>query len=141
MLQWACQSRCRWYEDTCSGAAGGGHLAILKWARQNGCSWDEDTCAKAATGGHLAVLQWAHENNCPWDESTTIEAALNNHLDILKWARPQQPPCPWWMLDEVFYVDITGLIAAKPSTLLWLAQQGAPLPAEADAIAAALPIG
>ena len=33
------------------------------------------------------------------------------------------------------YGEIDDLIAAKPSTLLWLAQQGAPLPDEAYAIA------
>ena len=135
MLQWARQSGCSWDEGTCSGAAGGGHLAVLQWARQSDCSWDEDTCTFAAEGGHLAVLQWAHENNCPWSGSTTFAAALNNHLDILKWARQQQPSCPWWSLDEVSYGEVDELIDAKPSTLLWLAQQGAPLPDEAYAIA------
>ena len=62
--------------------------------------------------------------------------SFNNHLDVLKWARQQQPPCPWWSLDELEWdQDVEDLIDAKPSTLLWLAQQGAPLPDEAYAIA------
>ena len=78
------------------------------------------------------MLQWAHENNCPWSGYTTLWAALCNHLDILRWARQQQPSCPWWSLDGYLSRD---LIAAKPSTLLWLAQKGAPLPDEAHATA------
>ena len=134
MLQWACQSGCRWDKRTCSGAARGGHLAVLQWAHQNGCNWDQDTCLSAVEEGHLAVLQWARENNCPcpWSGYTTLLAALNNHLDILRWAQQQQPPCPWWSPDCHLSID---LIDAKPSTLLWLAQQGAPLPEEAHAIA------
>ncbi len=135
MLEWARQSGCRWNEDTCASAASMGHLAILQWARHNGCSWDENTCASAAEGGHLAVLQWAHENNCPWSGSTTLAAAWNDHLDILKWARQQQPPCPWWSLDELHCKGEDDLSDAKPSTLLWLAQQGASLPDDAHAIA------
>ena len=82
------------------------------------------------------MLQWAHENNCPWSESTTLEAALRNHLDILKWARQQQPSCPWWSLDELHDEENVELLnEAEPSTLLWLAQQGAPLPEGAHAIA------
>ena len=131
VLEWARQNGCRWDECTCYSAAEGGHLAVLQWAQQNGCSWDEGTCTGAAVAGHLAVPEWAHENNCPWSGFTTLAAAFNNHLDILKWARQQQPPCPWWSLDELLY-DPTD---AKPSTLLWLAQQGAPLPDEAYAIA------
>ena len=81
------------------------------------------------------MLKWAHKNNCPWSGFTILHAAFQNHLDILKWARQQQISCPWWSLDELGYLDIVDLIAAKPSTLLWLAQQGAPLPDEAYAIA------
>ena len=67
------------------------------------------------------MLKGAHESNCP----------VNNRLDILKWARQQQAPCPWWSLDELDDYDEYALIHAQPSTLLWLAQQGAPLPEEA----------
>ena len=74
------------------------------------------------------------ENDCPWSGYTTLNAACYDHLDILKWARQQQPPCPWWNLDELEGEDLK-MIAANPSTLLWLAQQGAPLPEEAHAIA------
>ena len=135
VLEWARQNGCTWDEGTCTGAASRGHLAVLQWARHHGCTWDEDTCARAAGGGHLAVLQWAYKNNCPWSGSTILEAALRNHLHILKWARQQQPSCPWWSLDELLREDENGLMDAKPSTLLWLAQQGAPLPDEAHAIA------
>ena len=79
------------------------------------------------------MLKWAHENNCPWSGFTTFFAAYNNHLDIVKWARQQQPPCPWWSLDEPAYVE--NLYLANDSTLLWLAQQGAPLPDDAYDIA------
>ena len=134
VLQWARQNGCSWNEQTCACAAAGGHLAVLQWARQNGCRWDENTCTDAADGGHLEVLQWAHENNCPWSSLTILTAAFENDLSILKWARQQHPPCPWWKLDELKKYDIDNLIAATPSTLLWLAQQGAPLPKEANAI-------
>ena len=60
---------------------------------------------------------------------------MNNHLDILQWARQQQPPCPWWSLDELLKEEKADLTNAKHSTLLWLAQQGAPLPHEGYAIA------
>ena len=87
------------------------------------------------------MLEWARENNCPWSGSTTLHAALNNHLEILKWARQQQSSCPWWNFHVFDCVDDADddyehwLNIAKPSTLLWLAQQGAPLPDEAHAIA------
>ena len=71
---------------------------------------------------------------CPWSGSTTLHAALDNHLDILAWARQQQPSCPWWSLDEQGDDEQFALIDAQPSTLLWLAQQGAPLPEEAHVI-------
>ena len=135
VLQWAHQSGCSWDIGTCAAAATGGHLAVLQWARQNNCNWDEDTCTNAAEGGHLALLQWAHENNCPWSGSTTLYAAVSDRLHILKWARQQHPSCPWWSIGELEDDDIDNLISAKDSTLLWLAQQGAPLPDEAYAIA------
>ena len=131
MLQWARQSGCRWDEDTCKSAASGGRLAVLQWARHNGCSWDNNTCAHAA----MAVLEWARENNCPWSASTTLHAVFCNKLNTLKWARQQQPPCPWWSLAELDPNEEDDLIDAKPRILLWLAQQGAPLPDEAHAIA------
>ena len=53
----------------CEGAAAYGHLAVLQWARAQGCPWDEETCVGAALGGHLAasdsVLQWARAQGCP----------------------------------------------------------------------------
>ena len=130
------QNGCSWDEITCSRAAAGGHLAVLEWARQSGCRWNERTCSCAAHGGHLTVLQWARKNGCSWDEHTTLFAAWNNHLNVLKWARQQQPSCPWWSHDERELGDCSRkLVDAKPSTLLWLAQQGAPLPDDAYVIA------
>jgi len=40
---------------TCSGAASGGHLALLQWARAQTppAPWDEFTCTYAACAGHL----------------------------------------------------------------------------------------
>ena len=81
------------------------------------------------------MLEWARKNNCPWSGDTTLYAALNNHLVILRWARQQQPSCPWWSLNELADWVKAEFTHAKPSTLLWLAQQGAPLPDEAHAIA------
>ena len=81
------------------------------------------------------MLEWAHTNDCPWSFHTTLHAACNDHVNILKWARQQHPPCPWWSLDELDDDEECWLSAdAKPSTLLWLAQQCAPLPDEAQAI-------
>ena len=135
VLQWARQHGCSWDENTCTFAAAGGHLAVLQWARQNGCSWSEHTCAHAAGKGHLAVLEWACQSGCPWSGLTILRAAASNKLDILKWAQQQQPCCPWWSLDELDNEEECDLIDAEPSTLLWLAQQGAPLPDEAHATA------
>ena len=135
VLQWARHNGCRWSAGTCTSAALTGHLAVLQWARQKGCHWNKDTCAFAAAGGQLAVLKWLYENDCPWSGFTTFNAAYNNRLDTLKWARQQQPPCPWWSLDELDDQDDYMLSGAKPSTLLWLAQQGAPLPEAAHAVA------
>ena len=137
VLEWLHQSGCRWDEDTCAGAAREGQLAVLQWAQHNGCSWDENTCTHAAAEGHLPVLEWARKNNCPWSGSTLLHAALSNHIDILKWARQQDPSCPWWSLDNNlhFYKNAADFTRAKHSTLLWLAQQGVPLPDEAQAIA------
>ena len=132
ILQWARHIGCHWDKDTCTLAAAGGHLTVLQWARHNGCSWDEETCAYAAVRGHLAMLQWAHKNNCPWSDSGIFEAAFNNHLYVLEWARQQQPPVPWWSHDVPYIDDLTF---ADDRTLLWLAQQGAPLPDEAYDIA------
>jgi hypothetical protein len=56
VLQWARANGCAWYRDTCSAAAGGGHLAVLQWARANGCAWYADTCS-AAAGGRQHALQ------------------------------------------------------------------------------------
>ena len=64
MLQWARANSCEWDEDTCSFAAGGGHLEVLQWARANGCPWDWETTDAAEVGEHLKVLQWALENVC-----------------------------------------------------------------------------
>jgi hypothetical protein len=47
---------------------------VLHWARANGAPWDEDTCSGAAEGGHLAVLQWARANGCPWTGLTLVKA-------------------------------------------------------------------
>ena len=59
---------------------------MLQWARENGCPWNEDTCAGAAAGGHLEVLKWARENGAPWDKYTCWYAAEPGHLEVLKWA-------------------------------------------------------
>ena len=81
------------------------------------------------------MLRWARENNCPWSSCTTLHAAMHSHLEVLEWARQQQTPIPWWSLKQLPPSERRQLIQAKPRTLLWLAQQGAPLPDEAYAIA------
>ena len=80
MLKWARANGGPWNRNTCSSAAGGGHLEVLQWARENKCPWDKWTCAEAASGGHLHVLQWARANGCPWDERACSYAALEGHL-------------------------------------------------------------
>ena len=134
LLQWVRQKGCPWSSFTCTCAARGGHLAVLQWARQNGCDWSVYTCAAAAEGGHLPLLEWARQQGCPWDCKTTLAAAVNNHLAVLQWTRQQRPPCPWWSLETH---GVHQLSAAKPSTLMCLAQRGAPLPAEAQMVACA----
>ncbi len=73
IVQWAAKSlECpprNWiWNNTCAGAAKGGHLEILQWLKSQGCPWNNETCADAAEGGHLELLQWARSQGCPWDE-------------------------------------------------------------------------
>jgi hypothetical protein len=44
-------------EDWSRRFAVNGWLALLQWARANGAPWGEETCSGAAKGGHLEVLQ------------------------------------------------------------------------------------
>ena len=48
---------------------------MLQWLRANGCDWDVDTCTEAAGDGHLEVLQWARANDCPWHRSGCLGVA------------------------------------------------------------------
>jgi hypothetical protein len=43
----------RWDGHVCYTIARGGGLEVLKHVRELGCGWDEDTCRGAAGGGHL----------------------------------------------------------------------------------------
>ena len=52
-----------------------------KWAREIGCAWNEETCAGAAEGGHLEVLKWARANGCPWDEDTRRLARRKGYVE------------------------------------------------------------
>lgn len=81
--------------QTCSAAAGQGHLDVLRWARHNGCRWDAATPTSAAWGGHLYVLQYARENSCPWDEARVFEAArMKRHAHVLRWLQDTHSPNP-----------------------------------------------
>ena len=119
VLQWAHHNGCLWGEMTCERAAKGGHLVVLQWARQNGCPWDQSTCSGAADGGHLAVLQWARQNGCPWDEETCTGAALGGHLAVLQWAR--QNGCSW---NEGTCAWAAG--GGHLAVLQWAHQKGCP---------------
>ena len=49
-------------------------METLKWLRSEGCPWNEETCSGAARGGHLDVLKYARENGCPWGVGTWYAA-------------------------------------------------------------------
>ena len=69
-LQWAWANGCDWDVNTCTAAAGGGHLVTLQWARANGCPWSvQATSGAAAGGGHLAVLQWLRASRVSFSQS------------------------------------------------------------------------
>jgi len=57
----------------------------LKYLHENGCSWDENTCAGAAIGGHFECLKYLHVNECPWDKDACKYAAYGGHLKCLKY--------------------------------------------------------
>ena len=54
---------------------------MLQWARANSCPWDKDTCTYAAGCGHLEVLQWARANGCRWTARTRAEAADLGYIE------------------------------------------------------------
>ena len=119
---------CPWNEDTCDGAAQGGHLDVLKWLRSQDppCPWDEEMiCGWAAGVGRLDVLKWLRSQDppCPWDTDTRFCAAGGGHLDVLKWLRSQDPPCPW---DE----ETCGWAAGYGhlEVLMWARGQDPPCP-------------
>jgi hypothetical protein len=92
-LKYARENGCPWDEDTCCGAACGGHLDCLKYAHENGCPWIEDTCSNAACGGQLDCLKYAHVNGCAWNEETCSGAARYGHLDCLTYTH--ENGCAW----------------------------------------------
>ena len=57
----------KWYSNTCSEAARGGHLGVSQLMREDRCEWDSNMCRMAATFGHLKVLKWAIRNGCPYN--------------------------------------------------------------------------
>ena len=67
-------------------------VSLLAWARENGCPWDENTCMGAAEGGHLEVLQWARANGSPWDEEKIALADSNGYDDVVIWAKANGAP-------------------------------------------------
>ena len=99
---------------------------MLQFARQNGCEWGPNTRSAAAEHGNLSILKWLHQQGCPWDCWTNVYAAVNDHLEVLKWAGQQQPPCPWWSYR---YGQMLQLPNMRPSVLMFLRQQQAPLSA------------
>jgi len=109
-----------------SGAAGGGHIAVLEWLKgEKDLAWNWRTCCEAARGGHLDVLKWLRSQDppAPLCSEACLEAAAGGHLDILKWLRGQGSPCPW---DEW-----TCFHAAKGGhlhILKWLRSQDPPCP-------------
>ncbi len=68
-------------------------LEVMKWLVAHGYIMDQQTCAGAAAGGHMEALQWARTNGCPWDKHTCIEASQGGHFDVLNWARERC--CVW----------------------------------------------
>lgn len=97
-LKYLCQKGyfCDYY--VFAAAADRGNLHILKYLCENASiRWDKQTCSSAAGKGHLECLKYLRSQGCPWDETTCIAAASGGHLECLKFARESDPtsPCPW----------------------------------------------
>ena len=61
-LGWAQANGCPLVGDTWALVAAEA-ITILKWAEDKSLRWwDEETCAGAALGGHLEILEWARAN-------------------------------------------------------------------------------
>ena len=105
-LQWARDKGYGWGVETCTEAAGGGHIAMLQWARQSGCPISREECgAAAAGGGHLETLQLLAEEAAgehqlsQSNESVRLyslrvylrrigageHAAAGGHINVLQW--------------------------------------------------------
>ncbi|KAG5176013.1 hypothetical protein JKP88DRAFT_336834 [Tribonema minus] len=93
LLRWAHEQRLYWTASACNAAALGGHLEALKYARANGCNWSFQTFGFAARGGHIAVLRWMHAQGLKWGHHATGEAAKHGQVAAWKWL--VRHGCPW----------------------------------------------
>jgi hypothetical protein len=100
----------------CKRIAAAGRLDVLQRARAMGFAWSSQTCTAAAGAGHLALLQWcadslpraphtrksatcsnhwryctiwfhgrARANGCEWHTGCCAAAALTGQLQVLQW--------------------------------------------------------
>ena len=69
---------------------------MVRYAHEHGCPWDSNTCSYAAGAGHLEVLRYAHEHGCPWDwrvvPSTPFPPCIRAYVETLRLAT--QHPAP-----------------------------------------------
>lgn len=112
--------------EACTGAARGGHTALLKMLRIGlGCEWNCNTFVWAASHGDMDMLQWMKEENCPWNSSVYPSAAAAGRFDVVKWARKMG--CPWdWQL-------YTGAASGGHlDIMMWARENGCSLSIESD---------
>eukprot|EP01052_Picozoa_sp_SAG31_P036204 SAG31_NODE_4482_length_3197_cov_2.463202_5_plen_114_part_00 len=85
--QWARENGCEWDEDTCVGAARGGHVHVLEWCYEQGCAnWNARTCRAAAIAGQLDVLKWVEARSLPWSKAECRKMAVElRHPQLVKW--------------------------------------------------------
>jgi hypothetical protein len=141
------ESLCVFDEDTCAGAALGGHLAALQHLRSEGCDWSAAGIAyEAARGGSIAVVEWLRQQQgvefnaemlagaarsgiamcehlrsagCDWHSDAPFQAALSADVGTLRWLRERG--CPWNIREICYWVARFGHTAILDYVL---AQEG-----------------
>jgi hypothetical protein len=106
--------------ETCSLAAGGGHLHVLKWVRLKGFPWDERTAAHAAEGGHIHVLDWIAQTDSsfPWNNASMCKYAIGGgNLCSLQWLHHRERE---WFLMNRREICVTMIDNGHVHMLQWL---------------------
>lgn len=118
---------CAWDCNTFVWAAKCGDMDMLQWMQKEGCPWNSCFFQCAASVGRFDVVKWARKMGCPWDWRLYVGAASGGHLHIMKWAR--QNGCSLSIKPEAKYLHTPMAAAAgngSIETLKWLRNEGCP---------------